>query len=227
MEEVAYQLEWDVDHFEKYDIEEQDDLTFIEFGGYDKFAIYQTASFPVPNPLVFSGYPPIVKGIDFPYTDNRWTVISPRMYEVLLSVGNFSHRALPTVAIDCQVPLNKRLKLEGKPRPEIIINEFITIHLTEHLPIFDFENSVFSRPSKNLPDLLDVEEYVFQIPAVGLPPLFRLSVNPISLFISHEARMRLKAEEICGTRYISLKGFSESGNDEVDVEVSLSLLESN
>lgn len=225
MEEVAYRLDWETDHFEKYDIEAAFDLELVEFAGCDKFDIYQTGNFFVPDPLVFSGYPPAVKGIDFPYPDNGWTVVSLPMYEVLRAVGDFPHRALPTVVIDCQVPPNDRLDSKGQPRAEIIIDRFITIHLTTHLPIFDFEKSVYTRPSVNLPDLLEIEEYVFKIPPHGLPPLFRLAADPTPLFISREARMRLKTAQISGTRYISLKGFTQNGGDTVDVPVKLPLLE--
>lgn len=225
MEEAAYRLSWDLSHFEKYDIEETSDLSFVEFGGCDKFAIYRTENFSAPNPLIYSGYPPSVKGIDFPLTDNDWTIVSPQMYEILISVGDFPHRALPTAAIDCEVHPDKRFKPDGRLRPEIIISEFITVHLTEHLPIFDFEKSIYTRPSKNLPDLLEVDEYVFKIPTQGLPPLFRIAADPTPLFISREARENLKAALISGTRYISLKGFSANGGDTIDVPVTLPLLE--
>jgi hypothetical protein len=222
LEEVAYRLSWDVDYFERFGIDGRDELLFNPFDGYARSAFFDPEPFAHPDPVVYSGYFPTLTFIDYPLTDNGWCVTSRRMYEVLRSVGDFPHRVIPVAVADTQRPRSERAYANGKLNSSFHLWNYLAVHIDRHLDLFDETRAVFTRDSAL--DIVDIEQYAFQIPAGGLPPLFRVSVDPTTLFISHPARVALRAARISGPRYISLAGFRGGVGDVVDVPVDLTPL---
>jgi hypothetical protein len=218
--EVAYKLDWNLDHFEDYHILDWSyDLEIEPFPGVEKVEIDEIEPFPHPNPVIFRAYPDIVNYIDYPYPENRWPVMSKRMYEALLSVGSFPHRVISVAVVDWRVMRDKWRDKDGRLRDEITNWNYVAVQLTEFADVFDWEKSKYT-PHEELPGWLkNVQEYVFKIPPDGLPPLFRLKNHSLRLFISAEARAALKEAGVCGTEYVSLKGISRDRQPEVDVPV--------
>lgn len=220
-EEVAYSLDWELDHFENYQLDWQHDLVCQFYAGLSRSAIFDIERFETFGPLIYTGYPDIVRQIDYPFTNNGWPVMSRRMYNTLLAAGSFPHRALPVAVIDCRVPNSEWYDSQRKLREEITDRNFVAIQLTELLDIFDWQNAKYTVDEEQ-PDLIvDVEEYLFKLPETGLPPLFRIKGDTTPLFISALARKILKDANMSGPRYISLCGYQENGGDEVDVPVKL------
>jgi hypothetical protein len=220
--EVAYELDWELDHFEDFHLHDwKYDLAMEPFPGSKQAEIDEIALFPHPDPIIFIGCLDIVRCIDYPYTNNRWPVMSKRMYEALLSVGDFPHRILPIAAVDDSI-LNDadRYDAQGGLRDDITSRDYVAVQLTEHADVFDWEKSRYT-PHERLPNWpKDVKEYVFKIPPGGLPPLFRLKNHCVRLFVSAEARAALKAAGVCGTEYLSLRGPQKGGiGYEIDVPI--------
>jgi hypothetical protein len=81
-------------------------------------------------------------------------------------------------------------------------NEFVAVQLLEELDIFDWENSVYKMDSI-FPDEVDqIRKLVLKVPEKGLPPIFRLTVDPVVLYISPEGRAALEAANIKGVRFV-------------------------
>jgi hypothetical protein len=81
-------------------------------------------------------------------------------------------------------------------------NEFVAVQLLEHQDIFDLENSVY-RMHSIFPDAIDrIRKLVLKVPEEGLPPIFRLKVSPVQLYVSTEGRAALEAANIKGIRFV-------------------------
>jgi hypothetical protein len=129
--------------------------------------------------------------------------MSRRMYEALLSVGDFPHQVIPLTM--------ESTKLDpSQPNYRAIDSEnFVAIQFLEHVDYLDRERSIYS-PEGDYPT-----QYVLNEPPEGFPPVFRLAANPEAVFITAEAREALKEAGILGTAY------TPTSNIELPREVDL------
>jgi hypothetical protein len=203
--DYAYKLSWDVEHFERCGI--QDWRNDIEIQDYEIYGhlFYRTTEFEHPNPLIFQGHIPFLEHIDYPESNIYWNIMSKRMYETLLSVGEFPHRVIPIVVADSREPRRNWYDSAGNLRKETCLWNYLAVQMTEHLDIFDYERSEIWKDDEDEPDrITDISKYVFKVPEKGLPPIFKIPERTVSLFVSVEARKALNNAKITGTRYISL-----------------------
>ncbi len=164
LNEPAYNLDADIDHFEEYKLDWKSDLIFEKWEGFFDYEYDDGELFPHPNTVIFQGDLNIIKHIDYPKTDNYWQVMSKRMYETLLSVGNFPHRTIPVAIVDWTVQpwdwfeettiTRDNAFAEGRPsryktgknlKKEICLWNYLAIQITERLDILDRENCVFNK----------------------------------------------------------------------------------
>jgi hypothetical protein len=126
----------------------------------------------LPERVEFDAIGEVFETIDYPYTDVRWPIMSKRMLETLLSVGDFNHRAYPLVMVDCEVIDYAE---DSSPiKSSIEYHNFFVVQILEDLDIFDWDNSVYTRDSE-APQVLDsVQKLALKEPAGGFPPLFRV-----------------------------------------------------
>lgn len=233
LEEPAYQLIHNVERFIHYETDYGHDLKIENVSREDDLKIFDEVPFNVPKPILYSGYFPILETVDFPVAENAWIVVSKKMLDVLNAVGTFPHLEFMTTVVDSCITKDNWYSFKGNLRDEITVNKFITLQLTEHLDIFNYEKSKYTlchdsseggyRYIKNPKEYVegsfihDVEEYVFNIPKNGLPPLFHVNGLPTTLFVSSQARMALKEAGITGIKYYSLKGIRWGAGMFVDV----------
>jgi hypothetical protein len=212
MNEVAYQLSWEVGHYEDYQLDWDYDLEIQSFPEKEQINLYDVKLFPIPESIVFKGALSLTRHIDYPDPNNGWPVMSRRMYETLTAVGQFPHRVIPVGIVDSDAWHPQRcLDAFGRGRTDLVSSDYLTVQLTEFADVFDWERSTYT-PDPDLAGWVQsVKEYVFKIPPDGLPPLFRIACNRTRLFISAEARAALKAAGIVGPRYISLRGYRAVG----------------
>jgi hypothetical protein len=212
MNEVAYELSWEVSHYEDYQLDWDYDLEIQPFPGQDKTELDETNFFPIPESIVFKGALSLTRHIDYPDPNNGWPVMSRRMHETLTAVGQFPHRAIPVSIVDSDAwHLQRCLDAFGRGRTDLVSSNYLAVQLTEFADVFDWEKSKYT-PHERLPGIVQrVDEYVFKVPPGGLPPLFRIACDRTILFISAEARAALKAAGIVGPRYISLRGYRAVG----------------
>jgi hypothetical protein len=163
--DYAYQLRYDIYHFEELGLDWDKDIEIEKYDDYESGSLYSTKQFEHPNPIIFQGNKPVVEHIDYPYPDNDWTVMSRRMYETLLSVGDFPHRLIPMVMIDSRTFVwdwfeettitRENAYQEGQPsvyvasnknlRKEVCFGDFVLVQITEHLDFLNRENCVFNK----------------------------------------------------------------------------------
>jgi hypothetical protein len=238
--DIAYRLRYEVNHFEDFGLDWSEDIEIIKFDDLWKCEVTDEEKFEHPNPIIFKGYWEVIRHIDFPYNSIFWSVMSRKMYETLLSVGNFPHRLVPMVVIDWQVQpwdwfeestitrenaykleQSEWYKMGKRLKKDIIHDGFVLVQLTEHSDILDYENSVIKYDEDEPSEIRNIEEYVFNVPAEGLPPIFIVKDYIYEFFISKEARFALKKAGITGTEYTSLSGFPIEGEPTVDVPIVL------
>jgi hypothetical protein len=163
--DYAFELSWEVSHFREFGLDWDKDIEIEKYDDYEEFSVTDVDLFEHPNPIIFQGCKPIVRHIDYPYPDNDWNVMSRRMYEVLLSVGDFPHRIIPIVMVNSltfvwdwfegTVITRENAYQEGQPsiyaagnksiKKEVCFGDFVLVHITEHLDFLDRENCVFNR----------------------------------------------------------------------------------
>jgi hypothetical protein len=127
---------------------------------------------------------------DFPYMEDveNWTIMSKRMVEVLLSVGDFPHQIIP---ITCRDGLGITLE-----------PDYVILQLNELSNLFDLEKSVYTLeptildPTKSM--VWDIEKLRLVKPAGGFPPIFRVNWNKIDLYVSAKAKNALEAAGLKG-----------------------------
>jgi hypothetical protein len=215
----AYRLTWELDHMEFYDGEYEIEL--LEYPGWEKTSsLMKTSPYELPEPVIFYADFDQLTRTDYPYNNVLWPIMSRRMYEVLCSVGEFSHQLIPIAMLDDSsftFDLERRFLSNGLPNPEVTnFDDFVAVQLLEKKNYFDFNHSEYSQ-DELFPEILDIDKYVLTSPQRGFPPLFKLSVSSVELFISSEAREALREAGIRGTAYYSLDEF----NDEVDIPVAI------
>lgn len=219
---TAFQLLWDTDHLLNTD--DQYDLILErteEHGDVPRYWPTETEEVKLPDPIVFAASFGDVTYTDYPSNDQSWPIMSKRMLEKLLSVGQFKHRAIPVSIIDPIVYTqeeHEQAETLLEQRLSSANHDYVIVQLTEHLDILDEENSVIRR-SKAVPGLITILEYVLKEPEGGLPPIFRLEAESTQLFISAQGREALKVAGIKGPRYLPMEGYVDGGGDEVDVPV--------
>ncbi len=205
----AYELKHDAVHIA--DTSRERDAYIVEWPEYREYGLKFTDpdDFEYPSHGVeFHGYESSLSDTDYPYNNVRWPIISKRMLNTLLSVKEFPHRTwdVPFVGFpDIAPELMLREGLRGGVHHD---NEFVAIQLLEQLNIFDRENSVYELGI--LADILptasesvgNIRKLSLHIPAEGLPPIFRLKVNSVLLYVSPEGRVALEAANLKGIRFV-------------------------
>jgi hypothetical protein len=199
----AYRLRHDAVHIK--DTSREYDAYIVEwpeFRNYStKFMDPDDFDFP-DHGVKFQGYESSLSDTDYPYCSVSWPIMSKRMLNVLLSVKDFPHRTwdVPFVGFPDNAPEGLLIQeLRDGVRHE---DEFVAIQLLEQLDIFDWENSAYEMDSMFPEEVDRIRKLVLKVPEEGLPPVFRLKVYPVQLYVSPEGRTALEAANIKGVRFI-------------------------
>lgn len=202
-DERAFRLDWNTDHIYDVDV----DGWLIPFAGApDNSAFWRIKErIDLPERVEFDAIGPILDDIDYPYTDVRWPIMSKRMLNALLSVGNFHHIAYPVVMTDCKEIYDPNTDKYYQPRIEN--HNYLAVHVLEDLDIIDLEKSIYgySRRNPSRIDSTSFKKVVFKELERGFPSLFRVPPLDTRLYISAEAKAALEAAEIRGVDFIQVE----------------------
>lgn len=196
----AFSLDWNLDHLLP-DLEE--DGWLVEFPGskrIDNSTFWGIKERPDwPERVEFNAVTPILDVIDYPYMDVRWPIMSKKMLNTLLSVGNFRHTTYPVVLLDAEIKLSTRERV----RPDAESHNYVVVHLLENLDVFDLENSIYEYSKRNPSVILSsqIKKAVFREPPEGFPPLFRVPPLDTRLYVSAVAQAALAAAGIRGITF--------------------------
>jgi hypothetical protein len=199
----AYNLRHDAVHIE--DTSREYDAYIVEWPEYreysTKFMIPNDFDFP-DHGVEFHGYESSLSDTDYPYANVNWSIMSRRMLNTLLSVREFPYRAwdIPFVGFSDNAPVMMLQEgLSGGVRHD---DKFVAVQLLEQLDIFDRENSTYKTYTAMPDKIMSIRKLVLKVPEEGLPPIFRLKVDPVLLYVSPEGRAALEAADIKGIRFV-------------------------
>jgi hypothetical protein len=199
----AYELDHNPVHIE--DTSREYDAYIVEWPEYREYGLKfcHSKGFDYPaHGVEFQGYESSLSDTDYPYENVGWPIMSKRMLNTLLSVKEFPHRTwdVPFVGFPDNAP--EELLRKGLRDGVRHDNEFVVVQLLEQLDIFDRENSVY-KDSDILPGAVNsIRKLALHVSKDGLPPVFRLKVSPVQLYISPECRDALEAANIRGIRFV-------------------------
>lgn len=200
MKPPAYRLTWNFFNYRPDDII----CRIVEFPGWDNNICLAGIRelFQPSEPVEFDTHFELLQDApDYPNNTPEWPVMSHRMLDVLRSVGDFPHHVIPVTLVQDTIPVEVRYDADGRPRPEYSKNDYVAVQLTSYTDVFDTERSRF-RWNPMFPDsAIRVDKYEFRVPPEGLPPLFRVQIFTVDLFVSAEARAALEAANISGPVY--------------------------
>ena len=202
--ERVYRLNWNLDHL----------IDNAEVDGWLRESAFPNApdesafwrikeDLNLPNTVIFDVIGDIFEIIDYPYTDVEWPIISKRMLDILLSVGDFRHRTYPLLMVDCEQIYNE--ELGKKTNSGIVYDNFFAVQVLEDLDILDLEDSIYERGTRNPDAIINVKKTVLREPSTGFPPLFRAVHRETYLYVSSEARIALETAGIRGVDFIQVE----------------------
>lgn len=144
--------------------------------------------------------------VDYLSTDVDWPIMSKRMLNTLLDVSHFPHRTYPVVMCTGEEVFDEELDKRVVRWTEN--HNYVAVQLTEHLDVFDHENSVFKYPYKDRKDIVNfIEKLVLKEPEGGFPPLFKVAPIKLDLFVSSAARAALETANIRGVDFWDLEDY--------------------
>jgi hypothetical protein len=156
----------------------------------------------MPEEIVFAGLKDWLDPTDYPYIPEvrNWPIISRRMLDVLLSVGDFPHQVIPVVFKSVDHPEYS----DATRRAKTLIrnHDYIILHLLELSDVFDMERSEYNTergvadPERIL--LTDVHNVVLKEPEGGFPPIFRVKEYSLRWYVSAKAKQALEDAGIQG-----------------------------
>jgi hypothetical protein len=172
------------------------DAWLVEFPGWRNISWLLTKEYELPERIQFKAVFEALHSTDYPLSNVRWPLVSRKMLDMLRSVGDFPHRAIPVEMINC--------KVRGGSPVSILDDKdhgFFILQLTQHLDAFDWEKSVFTPHPRLTNRVSRIEKLSLKEPIDGFPPIFQLSVYLGIFFVSAQARMALEGEGIKGIEF--------------------------
>jgi hypothetical protein len=154
---------------------------------------YRVVNAQMPKEILFVAERKHLNMTDFPNLEDAgfWPVMSRRMVEVLLSVGDFPHQIIPVSFADhLDIPIEC---------------DYVILHLTKLSDFLDTDKSIYTREpimdNSGRTFICDIEKLVLKEPENVLPPMFRIKWTEIYLFVSAEAKIALEAAGIQGLSF--------------------------
>jgi hypothetical protein len=162
---------------------------------------WHTVEFRLPEKIEFETVGSIIHQTDYPYCKPQWPIMSKRMLDTLLAVGEFPHQTIPVTMIDIEYyggPLGEQ------SAPGERIEDFVAVQLLEHLDLFDWDRSVYTLKPHRADRIDRIKRMVIKELDGGLPPLFRIETCCTDLYVSPQGRAALEAADIKGVSFINL-----------------------
>lgn len=201
-QQTAYEMFWKTEHIKS---NEKFDARLVKFPGWENIVGWLlTREYELPETIVFEADFSAIRQSDYPFNNVNWPLMSRRMLEALLAVGDFPHRAVPVCLVDETVPVSKRRDSNGKMRADVVDDGFVAVQLTSHLDVFDRQRSEYEADTLFPDEVGIIRKLVLKEPVGGFPPLFRLSAKSNYLFVSEKAKQRLEQEKIQGAVFWTL-----------------------
>ncbi len=155
----------------------------------------------MPAEISFIGLRDWLSPTDMPYMWNpsNWPIMSRKMVDVLLAVGDFPHQIIPVVFKSEDEDFTAKY-INGPP-PKLN-HDYVLLQLLELSDVLDLDKSIYTLSNyayePEITFIGNVKEEVLKEPAGGFPPIFRVKHKEISIYISAKAKDALEAANIQG-----------------------------
>jgi hypothetical protein len=163
----------------------------------------------MPEEIVFAGLKDWLSPTDYPYIPevSYWPIISRRMLDVLLSVGDFPHQVIPVVFRSIDRP--EYSEEEWLAKSLVRNHDYIILHLLELSDVFDMERSEYNT-ERGVADpemvlLTNIYNIVLKEPEGGFPPIFRIKGDELPWYVSAKAKQALEDAGIQGLDFDTYK----------------------
>ncbi len=171
--------------------------------GDDK--IFRVVGAKMPAEISFVGLRDWLSPTDMPYMWNpsNWPIMSRKMVDVLLAVGDFPHQIIPVIFKSEDEYITEKY-INGPPaKPN---HDYVILQLLELSDLLDLDKSVYKLSNyayePEITFIGNVEEgEVLREPAGGFPPIFRVKHKEISIYVSAKAKEALEAANIQGLNF--------------------------
>jgi hypothetical protein len=184
----AYKLKHNLDHIKNnYDF----DVWQVIQDRQEKTRLH-TKLEPISNfpPLRFEGkVEKRLSWLDYPHEKSGYPIMSKKIVNVLTSVGQFKHQAIPIEIHDW--------KSDQKT------DDFIFLHLLECIDVLDQEKTDFYEAPLSVLKK-SVTRAALKMPNEGYPPLFRVKDAGLTRFVSKEAREAIETADLKGIHFVRL-----------------------
>jgi hypothetical protein len=224
MTDKFYELSHNFDRFDKDDGHDEHNDGYLEkFEGYEeldyaffhcaaitlgvnkgiaerepnKEGIWRVLKAQMPKEIEFTADREWLSMTDFPHLGDAdfWPIMSRKMVEIILSVGDFPHQIIPVTFRDYL----------GIP----IECDYVILQLNKLSHFLDMDKSLYTLtemvddPTKLL--VQDIKKLMLKEPENGFPPIFRVEWKAVNLFVSAEAKIALEAAGIKGTGFSAIR----------------------
>ena len=201
--ESVYLLDWDIKRFDKSDVEY--DGFFTPFDYYKETSyLMDINDYELPDNIYVDAFFDLLAQINYPMTDLFWPIMDKKMYEVLLSCGNFNHNPIPIIMVDSSIAPKNRFDKNEKLHSSVRNDNYVALHLKSYAELFDYDKSDYD-PHELFPeDVGFINNLVLKEDSEELPPIFRLKECMARIFVSHYAKEALTKAGIKGLSFKSL-----------------------
>jgi hypothetical protein len=156
----------------------------------------------MPKNIVIASLKNYLSFTDYPYIIQlyAWPIMSKKMLEVLLSVGDFPHQVIPVTFTRVEHILDKET---GRSKKSLVRNhDYIILQLLELSHVLDMDKSIY-KLEQGVADpevtiIRDVKLKVLKEPDGGFPPIFRIKGDSILFHVSAVAKQALEDAGIQG-----------------------------
>ena len=195
MKNKVYILKRDFSHL--FDMDE--DAALLPFKGSDSidYRMQGIQKFEIPDVLYFESNFEIIPEIDYPILDVCSVfVISTRMYELLIEVGEFKHLIISVTMLDDSYSKN-HFESNGTLKKEVTFNDkYVAVQFLEYTEAFDYEESEYSMGLAFPEEIGIISKIVLK--NKQYPPVFRIEESTEYIFITEEAKNKLLENGIKG-----------------------------
>jgi hypothetical protein len=214
---LAYDIRPNLDHIPKRpkrgEVATFDAILFPE-GCIKNWDLINISTYNGPEPIIFLGWIERLSKTDFPRNIPGLPIISKRMLEVLLSVGDFPHRVISTRIFPYELRYTGDTGEHWNPENlpiDLCNQDYVVVQLLEYTNATDYDRSTFRIHPAFPDDPPVVDQLVLRCPPSGFPPLFRVDSSRLKLFISPSAKIALEEEKIV-LNYVE---WNENGTNEI------------
>ncbi|MDF4223012.1 hypothetical protein PXC01_15515 [Maribacter sp. M208] len=182
------------------------DIGMLPFDNFKSFRykIIQTDKIELNHELNFLGNLTAIENSDYPICDQSMPIISSKMLNILTQFGGLEINKYRINIIDDSF-LGEKFDLNGNIKNEVpCIVDFQIVQPKLKISLLDYDKSDYDPMTEWEQFPTVIRKFVVKTPEQELPPIFRVTERPSSLFITEKVKNKLEENEIRGIQFEEL-----------------------